>query len=73
MEEVKHKKTVVLYGRNKAASGISTLTRGMVLEAVRCCTDCTQQPCCDRCSELLMGIMNPVPIGLNDSELVVVR
>ena len=40
----------------------------MVLEAVRGCTDCTQlawsRRCCERCSEQLMGIMNPVPLML---------
>ena len=60
-------KTVVMCGRHGAPStGISTLTRDRVLEAVRGCEDCTQiagkRTCCDRCSEQLMGIMNPVPL-----------
>jgi hypothetical protein len=71
-EEVKQKKTVWLCGGSRKASGISTLTRGKVLESVRCCADCTQQPCCDRCAEQLMGITNPVPIQIGgiQSELV---
>ncbi len=59
----KTQKTVVMCGR-LGNSGISTLTRGMVLEVVRRCADCTQLACCDRCSELLMGITNPVPLKL---------
>jgi hypothetical protein len=62
-------KMVVMCGRPGAPStGISTLTRDRVLEAVRGCEDCTQlagkRTCCDRCSEQLMGIMNPVPLRL---------
>jgi hypothetical protein len=59
-------KTVVMLGRRGV--GISTLTRDMVWEAVSCCTDCTQlawsRRCCARCSERLMGVMNPEPLRL---------
>ncbi len=44
------------------------LTRDMVLDAVRCCSDCTQigwtRECCDRCSEQILSITNPVPLRM---------
>jgi len=55
-KQKQNQKRVVMCGR--PGVGISMLTRDMVMDAVRCCSDCTQigwtRECCDRCSEQIL-------------------
>ena len=61
MEAQGNERKVVLLGRRgAAATGIQKLMQGMVMKEVYSCSNCRQMACkricCDRCSELVMGL-----------------